>query len=62
MLIRSIERGRRNNRLAAADFDRTCLLCKEESQHGLQIVCISTKKITQGGMIITHKYRVKRAR
>jgi hypothetical protein len=54
--------GELPNQLAAADCDRTCLLCKEESQHVLHIVRISTKKITPERMIIMHKYCVKDAR
>jgi len=48
MMFLSIERGRRNNQLAAADFDKTGLLRQEQSQHALQIVCISTKKTAPG--------------
>ena len=51
MMFLSIERGRRNNQLAAADFDKTGLLRQEQSQHALQIVCISTKKTAPGWMI-----------
>ena len=73
MIILCTERGHRNNKshaeawraaepLAAADCDRTCHLCKEESEHVLHIVRIATKKITPERMIITHKYCVKDAR